>query len=436
MAASRERPAHRRARWQVASPIEVALRLLEARFGPPPAEPPDDRAGARPVFDLADFQRDAVRRASRILAARRGVVVADSVGLGKTYVALALAEQELREGGRVLVVAPAALRRDWVPALRRLADGLGVARTSGLGAWRRAGGSLLSDGPKSGCGDVVPRDPEQGESTPREAAPVRPDRQARAAPPGAPPLLAWVSHARLSRGTHGPERLWPLDLVVVDEAHAFRSPGTRRYRALAALCRGARVVLLTATPVNNAVSDLYVQLRLFAGDGDFRDVGVADLGAVFRGAAADAAAARGVTAVLREVMIRRTRPFLREHYAGVRLPGRGGRPRVLTFPERAPPRPVRYSLEGAYPGLLEQIAEVLASLTLAPYAPGRYGSDRDRGAGGVAELMRLALLKRLESSVAAFRASVARLVRYYGACDGALAAGRVLAPAEHRRLLV
>src|SRR5690606_1581021 len=143
-----------------------------------------------------------------------------------------------------------------------------------------------------------------------------------------------------------------------------------------------------------------------------------------------------VTAVLREVMIRRTRPFLRDHYAGVRLPGRGGRPRVLTFPERAPPRPVRYSLEGAYPGLLEQIAEVLASLTLAPYAPGRYGSDRDRGAGGVAELMRLALLKRLESSVAAFRASVARLVRYYGACDGALAAGRVLAPAEHRRLLV
>src|SRR5690606_21849044 len=267
MAASRERPAHRRARWQVASPIEVALRLLEARFGPPPADPPAGDGVARPVFELADFQRDAVRRASRILAARRGVVVADSVGLGKTYVALTLAEQELRRGGRVLVVAPAALRRDWVPALRRLADGLGVARTSGLGAWRRGAGSLLTDGPIGECTDAdpitgspaaLPHDPGERERAGRtgSVAPALPGREARAATRAGPPFLAWVSHARLSRGAHGPERLYPLDLVVVDEAHAFRSPGTRRYRALAALCRGARVVLLTATPVNNSVSDL------------------------------------------------------------------------------------------------------------------------------------------------------------------------------------
>src|SRR5690606_3625872 len=224
--------------------------------------------------------------------------------------------------GRVLVVAPAALRRDWVPALRRLADGLGVARTSGLGAWRRGAGSLLTDGPIGECTDAdlitgspaaLPHDPGERERAGRtgSVAPALPGREARAATRAGTPFLAWVSHARLSRGTHGPERLYPLDLVVVDEAHAFRSPGTRRYRALAALCRGARVVLLTATPVNNSVSDLYFQLRLFAGDGDFRDVGVAHLGAAFRAAAGDAAAARSVTAVLREVMIRRTRPFLR-----------------------------------------------------------------------------------------------------------------------------
>src|SRR5690606_20517953 len=144
---------------------------------------------------------------------------------------------------------------------------------------------------------------------------------------------------------------------------------------------------------------------------------------------------RGILSVLRQVMIRRTRPFLREHYAGVRLPGRGGRARVLTFPERAPPRPIRYSRQAAYPGLLDDIADTLAALTLAPYAPGEYGADREPAARGVAELLRLALLKRLESSVAAFRASIARLVRYYEACDGALAAGRLLAPAEHRRFL-
>src|SRR5690606_30033455 len=277
-------------------------------------------------------------------------------------------------------------------------------------------------------------------SRPAGAGGPRPSAAAAArvrADPGArpPPLLAWLSHARLSRGTHRPERLVPLDLVVVDEAHAFRSPRSRRYRALAALCRGSRVVLLTATPVNNAASDLYHQLRLFAGDGDFRDIGIADLAVVFRSVTEDAAAARGILSVLRQVMIRRTRPFLREHYAGVRLPGRGGRARVLTFPERAPPRPIRYSLQAAYPGLLDDIADTLAALTLAPYAPGEYGADREPAARGVAELLRLALLKRLESSVAAFRASIARLVRYYEACDGALAAGRLLAPAEHRRFL-
>src|SRR5690606_5101717 len=79
-----------RPRWQVASPAEVALVLLEARFGRRAAPPDDGAPAAPPVFDLADFQADAVRRAARILARRRGTVVADSVGLGKTYVALAL----------------------------------------------------------------------------------------------------------------------------------------------------------------------------------------------------------------------------------------------------------------------------------------------------------------------------------------------------------
>jgi hypothetical protein len=47
----------------------------------PAADPsPGDKDWPRPVFELADFQRDAVRRASRILAVRRGVLIADSVG--------------------------------------------------------------------------------------------------------------------------------------------------------------------------------------------------------------------------------------------------------------------------------------------------------------------------------------------------------------------
>ncbi|HEY4129353.1 MAG TPA: helicase-related protein, partial [Gemmatimonadaceae bacterium] len=53
--------------------------------------------------------------------------------------------------------------------------------------------------------------------------------------------------------------------VIVDEAHRVRSPDTQRYAALAALCRRARVLLLTATPVQNRRADLATQVALFLG---------------------------------------------------------------------------------------------------------------------------------------------------------------------------
>lgn len=394
--------------WTPATPRAVALEVLAARF-PGAADAPDPDDG--PVFDLACFQADAVCRAEAIMAVRRGALIADSVGLGKTFVALGLVERVLRRGGRVAVVAPAALRRDWCARLRRLARALGVRETWGLGNDGGPGNARVlssEDEPRSRVGSAV-------------------------APPSA--LLAWLSHTALSRGTHRPDRLQPLDLIVVDEAHAFRSPHTRRYRALAELCRGARVVLLTATPVNNSLMDLYFQLRLFAGDGAFRDVGVADLGEAFRAAAGEGGAAPpSLLPVLRAVMIRRTRPFLRECYRGVRLPGGAGAP-VLTFPRRAPPRPIRYMLEDACPGLFPEMAAALEALTLAPLRLADYGAPLTRHTtGGEAELVRLVLLKRLESSLAAFRASIVRQVRFYDAFLAALGRGRLLAGAEDRAL--
>ena len=57
----------------------------------------------------------------------------------------------------------------------------------------------------------------------------------------------------------------PADLVVVDEAHHLRTPGTRRFRQAAATCANARVLLLSATPVQNRVRDLRAILSLFVG---------------------------------------------------------------------------------------------------------------------------------------------------------------------------
>lgn len=52
-------------------------------------------------------------------------------------------------------------------------------------------------------------------------------------------------------------------VVVIDESHNFRNPDTQRYKILAPYLQGKRVILLTATPQNNTVWDLYHQIKLF-----------------------------------------------------------------------------------------------------------------------------------------------------------------------------
>jgi len=73
---------------------------------------------------------------------------------------------------------------------------------------------------------------------------------------------AVVSHEALSRGLRLPH---DQRFLIVDEAHRARSPGTRRYAALAELCRGSRALLLSATPIQNAQADLAAELALYLG---------------------------------------------------------------------------------------------------------------------------------------------------------------------------
>ena len=63
-----------------------------------------------------------------------------------------------------------------------------------------------------------------------------------------------------------PSTRTPTGSSLVDEAHAFRNPDTEQYRALSRLMGGSRkkLCLMTATPVNNSIHDLYHQLMLFA----------------------------------------------------------------------------------------------------------------------------------------------------------------------------
>lgn len=143
-------------------------------------------------IELRPHQRLAAARLIAGIDAHRGALLADPVGLGKTYTALAVVAHF---GGVVAIVAPAALRDMWASSLA--------------------------------------------------AANIR---------------AQIVSHEALSRG----ER-FAADFIVVDEAHRFRSISSRRYATLADLSRRARVLLVSATPIQNSRTDLAAQLGIFLG---------------------------------------------------------------------------------------------------------------------------------------------------------------------------
>jgi superfamily II DNA or RNA helicase len=54
-----------------------------------------------------------------------------------------------------------------------------------------------------------------------------------------------------------------FDVVLIDEAHRFRTEETETYAKLSQICRGKKVVLVTATPYNNSPKDILSQIKLF-----------------------------------------------------------------------------------------------------------------------------------------------------------------------------
>lgn len=365
-----------------------------------PRERPVLRRGevSRLGFELTSFQRDAVDRADAILAARGGVLIADSVGLGKTYIALALIERCIASGaGTVLVTAPAALRSHWMRPLRRLAEAVHVPFMAANRAveYVEIESAAVSGGMHpGGAGGAMAR------TESRTSA--------------GSGWIRFLPHTALVYA-RDPLASCAPDLVVVDESHAFRNARTQRARTLAHMCRHGRVVLLSATPINNSLSDMYVQLRFFLGDGALADIGIPDLRSTFRSSPAGARDP-DVARAVRAVAVRRTRAYVVAHY---------GMDPMLRFPRRAPPVPVLYESDRTAEAL-----DMLGNLDLVPF--------RFRPAGRISslhggpELVRYVLLKRLESGSAAFRASTRRLVRFLEAFERAALDGRLLSARDHR----
>ncbi|MCX6580802.1 MAG: SNF2-related protein [Candidatus Aminicenantes bacterium] len=220
------------------------------------------------------------------------------------------------------------------------------------------------------------------------------------------------------------------DYVVVDEAHRFRNEATQSYAALLDICRGKKVILVTATPLNNKIEDIFTQLKLFQAPKNSTIPGVPNLEKFFnrlkkRFTSLDKSGQeyrRTITGVskeireniLKHIMVRRTRSDV-THYFKNDIETQG-----LVFPEMQDPQKIVYSFTGKVETVFNQTIRLFQDFRYARYIPLLYYTGRarlsefekqqQRNVGG---FMKSILVKRLESSFYAFKKSVGRFVDSY-----------------------
>lgn len=360
---------------------------------------------------LADFQHDGYLAAKEILENYGGVLIADSVGLGKSFLTLRLLEDyAYRERQTVLVICPAALIDTvWRPLLQRY---------------------------------------------------------------GIPHEL--LSMEKLSQSDFCIADYSRFKLLVVDESHNFRNPNSNRweniFRLLSNGSNEKKLILLTATPINNKIFDLYHQLRLITRDQQdfFASVNIPDLLRYF----IEAEEKRDkLYEILEAIAVRRSRIFIKKNYPDAIIDGQ-----KIHFPERRL-HAVSYSLEESYgKQLYEEISFSIENLLLAPYQIDTYRKevlqanrermleDLNKNSGdtplkkhlmslgwneaqindfflligrqtALANIMRILYLKRLESSVEALRISLDRQLKFQRAFLSALDQGRLLDSRSYRKWL-
>ena len=145
-----------------------------------------------------------------------------------------------------------------------------------------------------------------------------------------------------------------FDYIVVDEAHRFRNENTQSYANLLDICRGKKVILVTATPLNNTVDDIFAQLKLFQSPKNSTIPGIPNLEKYFSGFRTrlkklekDDPQYKTLTkeisddirnSILRYVMVRRTRKDVMTYFKqDMKMQG-------LTFPALDNPQKIVYEV--------------------------------------------------------------------------------------------
>lgn len=223
------------------------------------------------------------------------------------------------------------------------------------------------------------------------------------------------------------------DYVFIDEAHRFRNDDNDTYTKLHEICNGKKVVLISATPQNNRLSDIENQIYLFQNknnsniipnrkdlEGFFstqkHKLKKYDLGTDEYMEASKEVAAEVRDKVLNHIMVRRTRKEIIKYYKND-LEKQG-----LSFPNLNTPKKIVYEFDDELDKIFNMTLDVIKTLTYSRYkaltylkvVEPRYKSllVGQRNMGG---FMKGILLKRLESSFYAFRKTLNRFVESYEA---------------------
>lgn len=374
------------------TPYEIYIKVLIEAFGD---QVEDDFSIQLPDgVKKLKYQKDAVIQGYQMLMQHNGLFLSDVVGLGKTMIATMIAKRFIEANGKnskVLVVFPPALEDNWRSAFEL------------FGIYRKA---------------------------------------------------QFVTNGSLSKILEGRDNYFDkedFDLIIVDEAHQFRSDTASRYDELQKICKShcsnpgllksyrKKVMLLSATPLNNRPDDLLNQLLLFQDAQRATIDGITNLKAFFTPLIVEYKKlmrerdSRDVSnevdyiyeqirdKVIDKVTIRRTRtnitndPDYKKDLVA----------QNIIFPNILPPRELVYQLS---PVLSENFYSTLTALTdekapkhityaryravefLKPEFKERYPRATQIGQS-LAGIYRIHMVKRLESSFHAFKKSLATLLR-------------------------
>ena len=218
--------------------------------------------------------------------------------------------------------------------------------------------------------------------------------------------------------------------IIIDEAHKFRNDVTNSYEMLHKICHGKKVILVSATPINNYSSDIENQLSLFQSKHDSTIVGVKDLEGFFRNLRAKEKGYKKGTPefleqqrknseeirdkILRHVMIRRTRGEIRDYYDD------DMKKQGLFFPKLGSPIPIEYTFDEVTDTVFKETVGIIKSFRYSRYKPLTYLLEptpeiykmltAQHNMGG---FMKGVLVKRLESSFHAFKLTLGRFRESY-----------------------